>query len=297
MSKREYISRYNLIIKKIRKKPCDFEEINTFLAYQSELQSYNFTISKRTFQRDLADILSLYNIEIKYDFALKHYYINDEPQKDANLRMLEAFNLFQAFKLSENISEYIHLESRKSDGAQHLLSLFQAIKNKQIVTISYHKFSENKSKTRDINPLAIKESRGRWYLVATDNEDDFIKTYGLDRIIEITVQKNIFEQIPYDVKTYFKYCFGIIRPDGLEPSDVVLTFTHAKGKYIKALPLHESQQILIDNKTEFRIKLTIYITTDFVTELLSYGASMQVIMPHTLIDLIKTEHKQAFKLY
>ncbi len=51
MSKREYLSRYHLIIKKLRKSPATFEEILDFLKRESELQEYDFEISKRTFQR------------------------------------------------------------------------------------------------------------------------------------------------------------------------------------------------------------------------------------------------------
>ena len=107
MSKFESVSRQDLIIKKMRKHPCSYKQIYDYLEIESEIQGYNFTVSKSTFQRDLEEILSLYNIEIKYDFSKKVYFINEEEESDANIRILEAFDTFQAFKLSENISEYI----------------------------------------------------------------------------------------------------------------------------------------------------------------------------------------------
>jgi len=69
MSKRESIARYNLVIKKLRKHPASFAEISDYLSLESELQDYNFNVSKRTFQRDLEDIRSLYNIDIQFDFS------------------------------------------------------------------------------------------------------------------------------------------------------------------------------------------------------------------------------------
>jgi len=74
MSKRESIARHNLIIKKLRKHPASFADISDYLALESELQEYNFIVSKRTFQRDLEDIRSLYNIDIQYDFSRKVYF-------------------------------------------------------------------------------------------------------------------------------------------------------------------------------------------------------------------------------
>ena len=76
MSKRESITRYSLIIKKLRKKPASFNEISEYLLLESELQEYNFNVSKRTFKRDLEDISSLYNIDIVYDFSRKVYFID-----------------------------------------------------------------------------------------------------------------------------------------------------------------------------------------------------------------------------
>jgi len=56
MSTREVLSRYNLIVKKVRKKPSTLKEINAYLEMESELQGYNFNMSRRTFKRDLEDI-------------------------------------------------------------------------------------------------------------------------------------------------------------------------------------------------------------------------------------------------
>mgnify|MGYP006936233608 FL=1 len=53
MSKRESITRYSLIIKKLRRNPATFNEISEYLLLESELQEYNFNVSKRTFDDKL----------------------------------------------------------------------------------------------------------------------------------------------------------------------------------------------------------------------------------------------------
>ena len=84
MSKREAIERYNLIIKKLRRQPSSFSEISDYLAFESDLQGYDFNVSKRTFQRDLEDIRSIYNIDIQYDFSRKVYYIDFDKLSEIN---------------------------------------------------------------------------------------------------------------------------------------------------------------------------------------------------------------------
>ncbi|HTA62719.1 MAG TPA: hypothetical protein VK835_09700 [Bacteroidia bacterium] len=77
MTQREFISRLELITKKLKKGPATYMEINDHLKKESELQGYNFTTSKRTFQRDLEQIQSIYHTNIKYDFSNKWYCIVD----------------------------------------------------------------------------------------------------------------------------------------------------------------------------------------------------------------------------
>jgi predicted DNA-binding transcriptional regulator YafY len=77
MTQREFISRLNLIISKLKKGPATYNEINDYLKRESELQGYNFNTSKRTFQRDLDEIRSIYHTNIQYDFSNKWYNIEE----------------------------------------------------------------------------------------------------------------------------------------------------------------------------------------------------------------------------
>jgi len=63
------------------------------------------------------------------------------------------------------------------------------------------------------------------------------------------------------------------------------------------LPLHESQQILADNEEEIRVQLTVFITHDFVMELLSHGANVKVLQPESLIQDLKEVYKSALAAY
>ena len=61
--------------------------------------------------------------------------------------------------------------------------------------------------------------------------------------------------------------------------------------------MQDSQKILIDDESEFRIELKVYIAFDLVRELLSYGAALKVIEPQSLVNMIKEEHQAAFGRY
>ena len=298
MSKRESIARYNLIIKKLRKQPADFEQISTYLSLESELQEYNFNVSKRTFQRDLDDIRSLYNIDIVYDFSRKVYFIDLEEQPELNERILEAFDTFNALNITDRLSNYIHFEKRRPQGTENLYGLLHAIKNKVQISFSYKKFWEDEMSQRTAEPYALKEFKNRWYVLANDLKDNKVKSFALDRLTELEITRKKFQlPIDFDVNEHYKYCFGIISPNEHQPREVILSFDPFQGKYIKTLPLHASQVILKDNEEELLIKLTLFLTHDFLMEILSYGDNVKVIQPESLIEDLKTSYENALKLY
>ena len=298
MSKREAISRYNLIIKTLRKHSSTFKEIEDYLALESEIQAYDYTISKRTFQRDLEDIRSIYNIDIQYDYSQKHYFIYTDDQPDVNERILEAFDTFNALNISDRLSNYIHFEKRRPQGTENLYGLLHAIKNQFQISFTYHKFWEDEISERHVEAYALKEFKNRWYVLAKDLKDNQVKSFALDRLSDLEISKKHFQYpMDFNVNEHYQYCFGIISPNGMEAKEIILSFDPYQGKYIKTLPLHETQEILIDNDVELKIKLKLCITFDFIMEILSYGENVKVITPESLIKEVKSAYSNAIKLY
>jgi len=298
MSKRETIARYSLIIKKLRKFPATFDEIYGYLELESELQSYNFMISKRTFQRDLEDIRSLYNIDICFNFSKKVYYIDDAGQPDFQDRMLEAFDVFNTLNMAENMASYIYLEKRKPQRTENIHGLLHAIKNKFQIKFAYEKFWEEKITLRTAEPYFLKEIKNRWYVLAKDLKDNTIKSFALDRLSNLEISHIKFKiDTDYNPEKHFENSFGIISPNSEKPDKIVLSFQPFQGKYIKTLPLHSSQKILIDSDKELRIELKLYITHDFLMELLSFGIEMKVIEPKHLVEDIKKTFQKALENY
>lgn len=298
MSQKETLARYNLIINRLRKKPSTFEEILDCLKLESEIQTYGFQISKRTFQRDIQDIYSLYNIEIKYDYTQRVYKIEFNTEPEISERILEAFDTFNALNISDRLSDFIHFEKRRPAGTENLFGLLHAIRNRVQIKFEYHKFWEDMVSQRTAEPYALKEFKNRWYILANDTNDSKIKSFALDRLsnLEITKRKFTFPA-NFNVEENYRYCFGIISPDDEEPQEIVLSFEAFQGKYIKSLPLHETQKVLVDNENELQIGLKLFLTHDFIMELLSFGSSMKVQQPQSLAEEIKEELKRALSNY
>lgn len=290
MSKRDYIIRYLLIIKKLRSsRVATFIEINEFLKQEFELLDSPRDISLRTFQRDLNEIRTIFNIDIHCN-NYNQYFIEEDELSGFNNRMMEAFDIINSLNIGKQLIPYILLEKRCPLGTEYIFDLLQAIRASQMVLMDYQKHSEDNSTKRMVEPYALKEFKGRWYLLSKDKKDDFVKTFGLDRIkrVEILKKKFVF---PSDLNPgdYFHNCFGITTSEDEDPVEIVLSFDPLRGKYIKSYPLHESQKIIVDNDKELRISIKVYETLDLKTELLSYGSYLRVIKPQSLVYTMAEE--------
>jgi len=298
MTKRESVLRYIHIMNKLRTGPATFEQIDNYLTRQSELQGAVFNMSKRQFQRDLKDIESIFEVEIKFDFRRKIYAINEDESSEMSQRRMEALDVFNALKIGESSSKSIHFEKRKPQGTENFHGLLHAIKNQQQISFTYQKYWEVELTHRTAEPYALKEFRNRWYVLAKDQKDQQIKSFAFDRLTELEINKKRFQPLQnFDVNEYYKFCFGIISPSDHELQEVILSFDPLQGKYIKSLPLHETQEVLVDNEHEVRIKLKIYLTHDFLMEILSHGENVKVIQPASLIKSLKSSYKNALSQY
>jgi predicted DNA-binding transcriptional regulator YafY len=305
MSKRGYISRYLLILKKLKVKPYStYEELQAYIENQFDylqMQDDNLQIgfSKRTLQRDIKEIRNVFGIDIEYSKSQKGYFISQNENENMNFqRMMEAFDMFNSLNLAQDLTPFIHLEKRRPQGTDNLYGLLHAIKNRLQIKFTYQKFWEEELSERLVEPYALKEFKNRWYIMAKDSKDNNIKSFALDRLTNLEITNQTY-QYPdnYSIEQSYRYCFGIISPNDEEPQDIILSFDPFQGKYIKTLPLHDTQQVLVDNDVEMKIKLKLCLTHDLVMELLSFGDNMKVIEPKSLADQIKQAHEKAYRQY
>ena len=134
MSKRGYISRYLLILKKLKVKPYStYEELQAYIENQFDYlqmqdDTLNIGFSKRTLQRDIKEIRNVFGIDIEYSKSQKGYFISQNENENMNFqRMMEAFDMFNSLNLAQDLTPFIHLEKRRPQGTDNLYGLLHAI--------------------------------------------------------------------------------------------------------------------------------------------------------------------------
>jgi len=299
MSKQGYIRRYALIIEKVNTNRFpSLTDIKDFLF------DNGFEISMRTLQRDIEQIRYEFGIEITYERERNGYFIDTENSfnMDGFLRFLEIANtselLMEGLKESKDTLSFIQFESLgQLRGIENLKPLLFAIKNQRVIRFQHQNFHTGEVKTFSINPYLLKEYQNRWYLIGKINTQNFFISFGIDRITELKVMETFFE---LDTKTnptaLFENIIGLSDSES-EPQEIILSFTPLQGKYVKSLPLHKSQQIIVDNDAELRIKLMLVPNFEFRQQILMLGEAVKVIKPSGLAKEIQQSLKNALAHY
>ena len=300
MPKQTFLSRYALIIKRLEKSPATFQEIANYLEQEADIQDKDFSISIRTFQRDLKDIYDQLDIEIVNERkGDKRYYIKERGDDlQRSQRLLDSYQTINAIKASQEFYQYVFLETRQPKGLEHFYGLLYAIKSKLILNFYHYKYWDNTLTERKVHPLALKESQGRWYLLAIDTKDAAFKTFGLDRMEEIEITKTKYkEKYNYDFNEMFSNCFGIFNLNNAKPQTVQLAFTYQQGQYVKNYLLHHSQKIISENSKQIVVELCVAITYDFIMEVLHFGNEVKVLQPLSLVKEVIKISKSIVKKY
>lgn len=270
---------------KSKPKGASFKEILKHLEelYHKESFATNLASSQRTFNRDLPLLLEM-GIEIKFKRSTMTYQIINESFSENSQTIFDNILLINAYKQSENNSEIMIFEKHQASGLHNLEGLIYAIKNSKIITFNYTKHWEGIPHKKVLEPYALKEFKNRWYLLANeiDGKDFFLKTFGLDRISDLEISTKTYSKQEIDVNQMFVNSFGIISTLGQAPETIVLSFDCEQGKFVKSLPIHHSQKVLIDNNSEYRIELTLAPTYDFYQELLTHTGRMKIISPENV---------------
>jgi predicted DNA-binding transcriptional regulator YafY len=255
----------------------------------------DLAISRRTLTRDITDIKTTFGIGIDFCNTRKGFYIPDDEVHSAIAeQVLETFDILNSIGGETGIPDYILPEKRISTGTEHFVPIKKAIKESKLISFEYKKFYPEVSEVRNIEPYALKQSRGRWYLLGFEKGDDTSKAFGLDRILWVEILNRKFnKRNNIDWKKKYEHCFAMFTSNE-PPQKVVLSFDNRDGNYIETMPIHHSQKLRRE-KDRTIVELFIHITLDFIMELMSRSWSLEVIEPESLRHQVRDIFMEAAK--
>lgn len=276
----------DLIDDPVLEAPIDYCDSRKAYFYKNQ----NYTISKFGLKEE--DINTLFF----YAQALSQYkdYEVFKDFSSAIEKIMNAVDIRKGITETEKARVIVQTENTSIlVGNKWIPKIVEALNNNSLIEIEYQKFGISNSKKTKLHPYLLKEDRHRWYLIGMN--DKGIVTYGLDRIVDLTVLTERFIPCDFDFEEYFKYSFGIT-VDG-DVQDVTLKFTTFQGNYLKTLKIHPTQEVLIDNEDEFTISVKVQPSWEFYEKILGYGKNVQVLSPPKVINQYKKILEQISSLY
>lgn len=256
-------------------------------------------LARRTFFHYRDGVEEMFDINIQCDKSTFEYYIDDSgSESNALLRswVVDSVSMSGTLSNARDVSGRIMLENVPS-AREHLPVVIDALKQNRRIRFSYKSYT--RSLPTDgivLEPYFVKIFKQLWYVIGLNVKDRQVKTYALDRISSLNILQDTFV-MPEEVNPseFFKDCFGIITNRN-SAKRIVLRVEPTQAKYFRALPLHSSQQEVVhDDYSIFTYKMR--ITYDLKEEIMSHGATIEVMEPKELKTLIRTELEQALKNY
>jgi len=231
--------------------------------------------------------------------------LDDASQKTSKNSQLFTIESLKMLNIAQDVSnsDFILIDNRKVTGLENYSTIKEAVCLKKHMEFNYQKFDQYKAHKRKLMPLALKESKSRWYVVGFEIKDglkiNVLKTFALDRIYNCEVTTEFILKDTIDVQNHFKDFMGVTtKPlDGFSKKTTVKIETSIEyGKYFSTLPIHQSQKTEIENGKTI-ISLQVIPTMELVSEILSHNHQIKVIEPKELVSIVKKTISQNLKQY
>lgn len=280
---KNFFKRYIWLVDLInRRKYVSFKEINEAWM-RSPLNETGDPLSERTFFNHKDAIAGMFGIEILNDRSLGFYIGRSDVGSDETSDwMLHTLCLNNMLHENADMKDRILMEKVPSS-ERFLTDIISAMRDFRVIRLCYQSFRHPEPFCFNVRPYCVKYFKQRWYLLG--DSDLGLRIYSLDRFVDMEELEEHFE-IPkgFDAEEYFGNYFGVII--GEEPEDVKIRVVPDQVKYFRTLPMHGSQRETVQEDGSSVFSYHIAPTLDFVQEILSHGADVEVLEPAELRESI-----------
>jgi predicted DNA-binding transcriptional regulator YafY len=301
MSYQAKLKRYTLILEQLNfsKYPSTSELIAT-------ISEQGLKLSERQLKRDIESLRFEFGLEIHYSALHRGYFLESgQSAFPYFLKLLEfsqnAELLTAYLKKGLDISEILDFEDFHSfKGTGFLQNLALSILNCKELRLVYKRFDSETEKEYNLRPYLLREYLNRWYVIGFLAENNEIRTFGLDRIVNFSTTGKTFKNTEKQkIASLFKNVIGIHASFDERHEEIKLSCHPYLGNLLKSLPLHPSQKIESETAEETIISLKVVINYEFTQRLLMMADQSHVISPPRLKDEMRkllTEVQKNYQL-
>ena len=290
---------YIWLVNTISRGPISRKAIDEKWAHASVNDYQTDAIPDSTFHRWRNTVELLFDITIKCNASGEYYIdgVTDLHRTDLRGRIMNLLSVNNMLRdCHENLRKQILFEPIPA-GEEHLETIIAAMRDRQVLELSYQNFVSDKPTTYHVEAYCLKSYRQRWYLIAFTQERSGIRHFSLDRMVQIQPTQEIYT-IPddFDAEEYFSQVCGVtILKD--HPEEIKIRVNKDQVPYFRTLPLHPSQKEI--ETTPYHSVFSYYLipNEEFYREVRAYGLSVVVLSPNWLCQEFRADAKLLYHFY
>lgn len=172
--------------------------------------------------------------------------------------------------------------------------LLEATLHSRVATMRYHSVSSNRSKDYLLHPYRLAFAQGGLYLLAFVPDYGNVRTFAVDRIASVSLEKQTFTPAEPVGEDVFANSLGV---NTGPTARVEIEFASKVAPYVRARVWHASQQI--SDEPDGRLRLQMDVCHDWALRswILSWGPYARVTTPATLASDIRDDLRAATGQY
>ncbi len=328
MSKQENQKLKLLYILQILKEKTDDEHGITVADLIDELAQYDVTAERKSIYSDLkalesfgVDIISekvgrnvyyhiagrefeLAELKLLVDSVQAAKFIT-ERKSDRLIRKIESLaSVYEAQQLQRQVFVADRIKTMNESIYYNVDKLHQAIGSDAKVSFKYVQWNEKKQliprhdgKLYIVSPWALSWDSDNYYLIAYDSEDESIRHYRVDKMLDIKELKErregkrIFRQ--FDMAKYAMKTFGMF---GGEDYRVRL---RCKNSYAGIIIDRFGRDVMLvpDGEEHFTVNVDVMLSPQFIAWVIGLGDGVKIVSPDEVVDAMRSEIKRLSKQY
>lgn len=270
--------------------PLTFEEIA--MLWQDDPLS-DGELPLRTFHEHRKGIKEMLGVDIECDRSdgFKYFVKNPEVLNKNRLAkwLLNAYSVPEGFATYKRMQDRVLLEEIPG-GKAFVDPLLDALQRDVIITVDYQGY-EGPHEIYTMYPYALKAYNRRWYLLGYIEEKQAVRTIALDRIIDLKLSNKTFDRPKdFDARQYFANTIGIFVSEDLPVETVKIRAYGVQMEYLRAQPLHKSQEEVKTKGSEYaEFQYRLCVTPELISSLLAMGDRVEVIEPKGVREDIRNK--------
>ncbi len=221
-------------------------------------------------------------------------------------RVRQSLDIIREVKSEPMMRRVVYVEERVLGGnRQYVPVLIRAINQNRQITFRYRKHEttdaqpQTPDKLRTLHPILLREVADSWYVIDYDEATEKERTFALDRMSDLDIALdlcNVPSVVLDNVSELFEHIYGITDSSG-PVEEILLSFSPLFGRYVKAKPIHQTQEVVQDTDDACVVRLRLAPNRDLLMHLRSYGEHLTVVKPDSLVQAMQESLQATLQHY